>query len=378
MALHDRSVLFLAALSLGVAGGAAYARWAAAPDPAAQIGRRAAPTEVAPPVPRGPLAPEEARNVEVFERAAPGVVYVTPIALVRTGAFGRRVVEREAGTGSGFVWDGAGHVVTNFHVVAAASQRDSFEVVVDGATMRAELVGAAPEYDLAVLRMADPPADLVPIPAGSSADLRVGQTVYAIGNPFGLDHSMSRGIISALEREIESPVGRAIRGVIQTDAAINPGNSGGPLLDSAGRLIGINTAIVSTSSSSAGIGFAVPADTVRRVVPLLIASGRVTRPILGVEILSDADARQLGVEGVVVTRVSEGTGAARAGLRAARVDRDDVDLGDVIVGIDGQTVRDSVDMFAILERLQAGATARVRVRRGEREIELPVVLQDLD
>jgi 2-alkenal reductase len=223
---------------------------------------------------RGALADAERNAVEVFEARAPSVALIVTAAAVRD-AFGR--AGTAAGTGSGFVWDEAGHVVTNNHVVAEA-QEIRVRLEADRA-IRAEVVGTAPDYDLAVLRPLAPlPPAAQPVPLGSSADLVVGQTVYAIGNPFGLGRSMSSGIISALDRHLPAASGREIRGVVQTDAAINPGNSGGPLLDSAGRLIGVNTAIVSGSGSSAGVGFAVPVDVVNEVVPELIRRGRAPRP----------------------------------------------------------------------------------------------------
>jgi S1-C subfamily serine protease len=227
-----------------------------------------------PVTPRGPLAADELANIEVFKRLSPSVVHITTLEVARD-FFSRSVQQVPRGTGTGFVWDSQGHVVTNFHVIQGG---DAARVTLaDQSTHRATLVGAFPDRDLAVLKINLPRERLHPIPVGTSRDLQVGQKVYAIGNPFGLDQTLTTGIVSALNREIDSVNQRTIRGVIQTDAAINPGNSGGPLLDSAGRLIGVNTAIYSPSGGSAGIGFAIPVDEVNRIVPRLIKEGRITR-----------------------------------------------------------------------------------------------------
>ncbi len=223
------------------------------------------------------------------------------------------------GTGSGFIWDEGGHIVTNYHVIKGAD--GAHVTLADHTTYRASLVGAAPDKDLAVLHIDAPKDKLVPIRIGNSTDLQVGQMAYAIGNPFGLDLTLTTGVISALGREIQSVTKRTIKNVIQTDAAINPGNSGGPLLDSAGRLIGVNTAIYSPSGSSAGIGFAIPVDEVNRVVPQLIKNGKVERPGLGVQVAHDQLARELGVQkGAVIVRAFRNSPAAKAGLRPTRRD----------------------------------------------------------
>ncbi len=234
----------------------------------------AAPRAVAP---RGPLAADELANVELFRRTSPSVVHITTLETQRD-FFSRATQEVPRGTGTGFVWDGDGHIVTNYHVIQGASA--ARVTLADQSTHKASLVGFFADRDLAVLKIEVP--RLPPIPLGTSRDLLVGQRVYAIGNPFGLDQTLTTGIVSALNREIESFNSRTIRGVIQTDAAINPGNSGGPLLDSAGRLIGVNTQIASPSGASAGIGFAIPVDEVNRIVPRLIRDGRFVRPALGV------------------------------------------------------------------------------------------------
>ncbi len=325
---------------------------------------------------RGDLAADEQTTIELFRRCAPSVVYITNIA-VRRDFFGLNVTEVPQGTGSGFIWDENGFVVTNFHVLQGGQ---AFEVTLaDQSSWPGRFVGAEPDKDLAVLRIEAPAAKLRPIAVGTSADLRVGQKVFAIGNPFGLDQTLTTGIISALKRQIRSVTNRPIQDVIQTDAAINPGNSGGPLLDSAGRLIGVNTSIYSPSGSSAGIGFAVPVDTVNRIVPQLVKHGKVVRPGLGVVLADDALARRFGLEGALVLQVSPGSAAERAGLRPTR--RDDYGrlyLGDVIVAVEGEPVRGGDELGQLLEKQAVGATVTVKVRRGQQELELPVRLQALE
>ncbi|TXM87553.1 trypsin-like peptidase domain-containing protein, partial [Methylobacterium sp. WL116] len=276
---------------------------------------------------RGDLAPAEATTVALFERASPSVVHVFAQGAARGADLMSLDDESEQGqeggrsgntqTGTGFVWDAGGHVVTNNHVVQAAIQSGgSISVrLSSGEVVSATVVGAAPAYDLAVLRLGRVAKAPPPLAIGTSADLKVGQSTFAIGNPFGLDHTLTTGVISALQRRLPTSEGRELSGVIQTDAAINPGNSGGPLLDSAGRLIGVNTAIFSPSGASAGIGFAVPVDVVNRVVPDLIRNGRVRNPGIGIIAGQEATAARLGIDGVVVLRVLRGSPAAGAGLR---------------------------------------------------------------
>ncbi len=300
------------------------------------------------------------------------MVYITT-SEVRRDLFTLDLTEIPRGTGSGFVWDRDGHVVTNFHVIQGASRAQV--TLADQSTWDASLVGAAAGKDLAVLEIEAPAKSLDPIPIGSSKDLAVGQKVFAIGNPFGFDQSLTTGIISALGREIDSQSQEPIRDVIQTDAAINPGNSGGPLLDSAGRLIGVNTAIYSPSGSYAGIGFAIPVDTVNWVVPELIVHGHVVRPSLGIDWVPERYVRDLGLHGALVLRVEPGSGAARAGLRATRRDlRGQLQLGDLVVAIDGDEVDSPGDVTLILERHEAGDTVPVTVQRGGRRIDLQVQL----
>ncbi|MEM7262811.1 MAG: trypsin-like peptidase domain-containing protein [Planctomycetota bacterium] len=322
------------------------------------------PTLLAEPV----LTPAESQVVQVFERTAPSVVFISNIG-VRRDFFSLHVEKVAQGTGSGFVWDAKGHVVTNYHVIARA---DAIQVTLpDQSEWRARVVGVAADKDLAVLRIDAPAAKLSPIPKGQSAGLKVGMTALAIGNPFGLDNTLTKGIISALGREITALTGRTITDVIQTDAAINPGNSGGPLLNARGELIGVNTAILSKSGSSAGIGFAVPVRTVRRVVNQLIRYGKVIRPGLGITYLQDYHARRAGLQrGVMIRSVARGSGAAKAGLQGIRYYRDgSVQLGDIIEKIDEHEIRDSEDLLNALERYQVGNEVEVtyiRDRKRER------------
>ena len=326
---------------------------------AAQTRAPAPPRVVAP---RGPLAAEELNNIAVFKTASPSVVNITALGLQRE-LFSRNVQQVPQGTGTGVVWDAAGHVVTNFHVIQDASA--ARVTLADQSTYKAELVGAFPDRDLAVLKIDAPAAKLKPLPVGTSRDLQVGQQVYAIGNPFGLDQTLTTGIVSALNREIESVTRRTIRGAIQTDAAINPGNSGGPLLDSAGRLIGVNTAIYSPSGASAGIGFAIPVDEVNRIVPRLIRDGRMVRPALGITAGGTDINRALGLpKGVALVRVQPDGPAAKAGLKAfARGDRGIVQ-GDVITAIEDEPIDTADDMLNALERLNPGDTATLTLWRA--------------
>jgi len=325
--------------------------------------------------PRGPLQAEEQTAISIFEQAKPSVVYITTL-VYRRDLFTFNVFEIPQGTGSGFIWDDGGNVVTNFHVIYQA--QDVQVSLSDQSVWKAEVVGRAPDKDLAVLKITAPREKLRPIRVGMSSDLKVGQSVYAIGNPFGLDQTLTTGVISALGREIESLTRRPIQGVIQTDAAINPGNSGGPLLDSAGRCIGVNTAIYSPSGAYAGVGFAVPIDTVNRIVSQLIAFGKVIQPGLGIRYFEDSVARQVGIEeGVLVRDIERGGAAAGAGMMPTRYDRQgNVVLGDIIVAIDGQTVKTTDDLYKILESHNVGDEVRVEVLRGSRKRTLAVRLQE--
>jgi len=303
------------------------------------------------------LTPEEKRDVAVFEHAAPSVVFITNVAL-RRDFFSLNVFEIPQGSGTGFVWDRRGHVVTNYHVVSGASAL--MVTMADQSEWEGTLVGIAPSKDLAVLRIDTPAKHLTPIVLGGAQHLRVGQHVYAIGNPFGLDQTLTKGVVSALGRELRSPSGRTITNVVQTDASINPGNSGGPLLDSRGRLVGVNTAIYSPSGANAGIGFAVPVDTVRWIVPQLIEHGKVIRPVLGVQLIADAVARRLNVPGVIVGAVLPGGPADRAGLRGTERDRSGrLRLGDVLVTIDKQKITDTDSLLTSLEEHRPGDRVNV-------------------
>ena len=320
---------------------------------------------------RGPLSDAERANIELFERVSPSVVQVA----ARSAAANPLDEDEGAGaaSGTGFVWDSSGHVVTNNHVVQNGS-----EVAVrfaSGEVAQAEIIGVAPNYDLAVLRIKNARQLPPPVALGSSNDLKVGQLAFAIGNPFGLDQSLTSGMISALKRRLPTSSGREISNVIQTDTSINPGNSGGPLLDSAGRLIGVNTAIISPSGSSAGIGFAVPADIVNRIVPELIKNGRVPTPGIGIVAASEAVATRLGVEGVIVVRTAPGSPAERAGIRG--VNFGSGAIGDVIVQADGKPVHRLSDLTDQLEQVGAGKSVRIGVKRGSETRDVNVDIVDI-
>ncbi len=317
---------------------------------------------------RGELWDIERATIDLFEKVSPSVVQV-----VARSAATNPFAEEQSGvaTGSGFIWDEAGHVVTNDHVVQNATA-----VVVrlaSGKVVQAEVTGVAPNYDLAVIALRNPGPLPPPVAVGTSADLKVGQSAFAIGNPFGLDQSLSSGIVSALKRRLPTNNGREIANVIQTDAAINPGNSGGPLLDSAGRLIGVTTAIISPSGSNAGIGFAIPVDIVNRIVPELIANGRVPTPGIGIAAANEAIATRLNVEGVVIVQTTPGSPAERAGLRG--VDPRTNALGDVITAVNGKQVRRLSDLTDEIEQVGIGHDVHLTVsRQGQtREVDVQIV-----
>ena len=339
-------------------------------SPGAHSRNEATPRVIAP---RGPLAADELANIELFKRAGPSVVNITSLTAQRD-VFSMNVQQVPRGNGTGFVWDSSGHVVTNFHVIQGAN--GARVTLADQSTYDATLVGSYADRDLAVLRIEAPKEKLPPLALGASRDLLVGQRVYAIGNPFGLDQTLTIGIISALNREIDSFNNRTIRGVIQTDAAINPGNSGGPLLDSAGRLIGVNTQIASPSGASAGIGFAIPVDEVNRIVPRLIRDGRFVRPVLGVSAGAANLQRALNLpKGVVIIQVGNNSPAARAGLVPfKRGQRGEVVGGDVITGINDEPVTDLEDMLSHLERRQVGETVTLSIWRGGQTRKVTVTL----
>lgn len=320
---------------------------------------------------RGDLAADERNTIDIFRANSASVVYVTSIAL-RRGLFSLNAVEIPRGTGSGFVWDDQGRIVTNYHVISDANRIQV--TMADQSTWKAALVGAAPDKDLAVLQISAPTNSLRPITIGTSTDLLVGQKVFAIGNPFGLDQTITSGIISALNREINAITGRTIRGVIQTDAAINPGNSGGPLLDSAGRLIGVNTAIYSPSGAYAGIGFAVPVDEVNRVIPELIRHGRLIKPGIGASLADERLARRLGIDGILVLNIEKGGPADKAGLRPTTQYQGELVLGDIIVAIAGREVLSYNDIRDELENFKVGDEVLISVIRDGRSIEVPIRL----
>lgn len=323
---------------------------------------------------RGPLADAERANIELFERVSPSVVQVA----ARSAASNPLADDEGSGgagaaSGTGFVWDSDGHVVTNNHVVQNGS-----EVAIrfaSGEVAQAEIIGVAPNYDLAVLKIRSARKLPPPVALGSSSELKVGQSAFAIGNPFGLDQSLTSGIISALKRRLPTSSGREISNVIQTDTAINPGNSGGPLLDSAGRLIGVNTAIISPSGSSAGIGFAIPVDIVNRVVPQLIKNGRVPTPGIGIVAASEAVSTRLGVEGVIIVRTAPGSPAERAGIRG--VDFNSGALGDVIVQADGKPVHRLSDLTDQIEQVGAGKSIRISLKRGAQTRDITIDIVDI-
>ncbi len=362
----------MARLWLFLAVGAALTAvvWHYMVDGAALLDPRAVPRPIAS---RGDLLPEEKATIALFRQASPSVVNITTIAVQRD-LFTLNLREIPEGTGSGFVWDANGNIITNFHVIQNA---DAAQVTLaDHSSWKARVVGVAPDKDLAVLRIDAPGNRLRPIPIGTSKDLQVGQKVHAIGNPFGLDQTLTTGVISALGREIESVTRRPIQGVIQSDAAINPGNSGGPLLDSAGRLVGVNTAIYSPSGASAGIGFAIPVDTVNRIVPELMRHGKVIRPGIGVQIAEEQLARRLGVAGVLVVDVLPGSAAAKAGIRPTMRDRSGrVRLGDVIVAIDGKKVESPNDLFLEMEKRRVGEEVNLSLLREGKAIQTKLTLE---
>jgi S1-C subfamily serine protease len=323
---------------------------------------------------RGDLALDEKNTIELFEATSEAVVYITSIEL-RRNIFSLNIYEIPQGTGSGFIWDKEGRIVTNYHVIEDASR---VEVTLsDQSAWKGIVVGVAPDKDIAVLQISAPPEKLNPIAIGESSNLRVGQKVFAIGNPFGLDHTMTTGIVSALGREIQSATGRTIQDVIQTDAAINPGNSGGPLMDSAGRLIGVNTAIFSPTGASAGIGFAVPVDIVNRVVPEIIKYGRAIRPGLGVSIANESIARRLGIEGVLIINVNPGSAAEAAGLRETQRYGNDLILGDIIQKINNQPVASFDELRNEFDKYRVGEEVTLRILRGREHISVRVKLEEV-
>jgi 2-alkenal reductase len=320
--------------------------------------------------PRADLTEMERSTIALFRRVSPSVVQVVGSRTGGGGSFPFQQTEEQVQSGTGFVWDSTGDIVTNNHVVEGT--QEVFVRMTSGEVVRARILGRAPTYDLAVLQIPAGSRLPAPIAVGRSADLQVGQSAFAIGNPFGLDQSLTTGVISALSRRLPTSQGREIANVIQTDAAINPGNSGGPLLDSAGRLIGVNTAIYSPSGANAGIGFAIPVDVVNRVVPELIRNGRVPTPGIGIIAANESVATRLGIEGVIVVRTQPGSPAERAGLRG--IDPTNGTIGDVIVGADGHPVRHLSDLTGQLEKDGVGGQITLTVMRdgATRTMQIPV------
>ncbi|MGV8711467.1 MAG: S1C family serine protease [Nitrosomonas sp.] len=328
---------------------------------------------------RGNLAEDEKSTIELFENARVSVVFITTRQRVMD-AWTRNIFSVPSGNGSGFIWDDQGHVITNFHVIKGASE--AIIRLTDGRDYKASLVGASPAHDIAVLKIGFGFERPAPVPLGTSHDLRVGQKVFAIGNPFGLDWTLTTGIISALDRSLPGGDGRTIDNLIQTDAAINPGNSGGPLLDSAGRLIGINTAIYSPSGTSAGIGFAVPVDTVNRVVPQIISRGKYIRPAMGITVdekLNNRLVEHLKVNGVVILSIAPGSAADEAGLLGATLTPEgNIIANDIIIALEKKPIDSVAKLLARIDSYKIGDTISITVLRKNQQIEIPVTLQPGD
>ncbi len=331
--------------------------------------------ESLPITPRGDLAADEQTTIEIFNDASRAVVHIMTTQKVNQSNLNILESSKDLGSGTGFIWDKNGYIVTNYHVILGA---DRFRVTLsDNTTHNAVLVGGEPSHDIAVLRIDYRRLDLHSIKLGESSGLQVGQKVFAIGSPFGLDQTLTTGVISGLGREIQATNGRVIRDVIQTDAAINPGNSGGPLLDSAGLLIGVNTAIYSPTGSNAGIGFAVPADILNRIVPQLIQNGKVSRPGLGVFIFDDATVRRrLKRKGVLVREVAPDSAASEAGLRGTKYDEEgELILGDLIIAVDETPIETQADLFAVLDKKEVGDSVTIHFIRDAEEMQKKVELQ---
>ena len=350
-------VAFFAILTIAALVGYVVARW---------VNRGTVAVEARAVTPRGDLGADEKSTIQIFKQTNPSVVFITTLS--ETYDYG---VTATQGTGSGFIWDDAGDIVTNFHVINNAS---SARVTLwDHSNYTAQLVGAAPDYDLAVIRIHAARDKLHAIMVGSSHDLQVGQKVFAIGDPYGLDQTLTSGIISAIGRTIQSVSQTRIDNIIQVDAPINPGNSGGPLLDSAGRLIGVNSAIYSPSGANAGIGFAIPVDTVNRIVPELIAHGRIVRPSLGIALddrVSDQVTVELGVPGVLVMGVQPNSPAAVAGVRGTQIVGGQVAFGDIITAVDGVPVQSAADLHQAMRKHKPGDSVQLTVWREGKTMEL--------
>ena len=324
---------------------------------------------------RGELSPTEKTNIEIFQQSSPSVVYITTLEDT-LNLWTRDITRIPRGTGSGFIWDRQGHIITNYHALQGAS---AVRIrLSDQRTFNATLIGASPEHDLAVLRIPLTNNMPKPLSIGTSHDLQVGQITYAIGNPFGLDQTLTTGVVSALNRSLRNHNGSYIEGLIQTDAAINPGNSGGPLLDSAGRLIGINTAIYSPSGAYAGIGFAVPVDTVNRIVPQIIKEGHYQRPKLGITInesLNKEITKELGILGVAVIEIQPNSAAEKSGLIGLKIQNNAIISGDVIVGIDQHKIETTQMLLSTLEKYNIGDTVELKLFRNNQVREISLTLE---
>lgn len=373
--LSARQILLIALISALFAAGmvAAVDRLYNRFQPASAAFSEAAPAGITDPA----VATEEQNNIEVYRTLSPGVVFIHSTSYARDFL---GFVEPQEGSGSGSIIDAEGNILTNYHVIEGAQK---LSVSLGGQKdYAARVVGGDPDTDLAVIRLIEKPAGaLTVVPMGDSDKLVVGQKVLAIGNPFGLDRTLTTGVISGLQRPIRARNGRLIEGAIQTDASINPGNSGGPLLDSHGRMIGINSQILSPSGTSAGVGFAVPVSIAKRVVPQLLQNGQVRRPKLGIS-TRDVEAFRNQVDlpvsdGVLIVQVARGSGAAAAGLRGLQpTENGDVELGDIILGIDNDKVANSDDLFRVLDKHQVGETVQVQILRNGRRMTLPVRLME--
>jgi S1-C subfamily serine protease len=321
------------------------------------------------------LTPDEQATIKAFEKVSPAVAYIVNAAL-KKDVFSLNVTEVPTGTGSGFIWDDEGHIVTNFHVILNA---DRISVgLSDKKLYKATIVGVAPDYDLAVLKVDAPKEALKTVTLGNSGDLKVGQKALSIGNPFGLDCSLSTGVISALGRSMSSIGGRQIHDVIQTDASINPGNSGGPLLDSTGNVIGVSTMIFSPSGASAGIGFAIPVSVVKKVVPQLIKYGKLKKVGLGLNLVPDNIRQQLGIKGVMIMQIQKGSTAEGAGFRGTqRGALGELVYGDVIISVDKKPIKDNESLMQYFDNKRAGDKVSIEFMREGNVMQTTVILQEL-
>ena len=374
-----RLVVLLLAVLIGAAAGGLLLRYAAPQFGARPRGPALDPNaEERPTLPKSPLNADEQEAVNVFKGARDSVVNVDTVVRVRR--LDMQVLERQTGTGSGFVWDTDGRVVTNFHVIreAVTSGYAVRVVLADKTSWDGRVVGASPDHDLAVVQIAAPKDKLKPIGVGTSADLQVGQTVYAIGNPFAYSLTMTKGIVSAIDRQIESPGERPITGAIQHQAPINPGNSGGPLLDKDGRLVGVNTSIASPSGGNVGIGFAIPIDTVNPIVTELIRRGKILQPDLGIELVNQQRLRRAGFSyGVMIGKIEPDGPAAQAGLRGLRIDQQSGDVfpGDLIVALDGKEVGNNAEFARAIAERKVGDKVKLTVERGDQTFDVEVTLR---